>query len=207
MSALCAAPQLDGYDPMAWAAPAYSRNQVDKAGGILVRGHDGSPQYANALVVINNWRASHQYPLNTFQVTLRRKASAVSDNFFVSQRIKRLESIQRKLESGTMQLSQMQDIGGCRAVIETVDDIVALRRLYDRSRFDHSFKNGKDYIREPKDDGTSKTAHYDDLQIEIQIRSQMQHAWATAVEAVGTLQNKPLNGEVATPIGDDFSCL
>ena len=205
------APPLQKADGMAnWATPLYTRAQVNDAGRTLV--DESSPfmdqkrfyAYEHALRVINNWRASHQYPLNTFQVTLRRKARSISPNALVSQRIKRLESIRRKLSTTTIQLFQMQDIGGCRGVVEQPDNVLRLRDLYMTAAFDHVLKNQKDYIHQPKDDGyrsvhmkyryvgTENTHQYDNLQIEVQMRSPLQHAWATAVEAVGTFTKQAL---------------
>jgi hypothetical protein len=97
----------------------------------------------------------------------------------------------------------MQDIAGCRAVVESVPKVQRLRALYADDGY-HEFKGSKDYIASPKSDGyrgihliyrfkgTAKTQHYDDLQVEIQIRSQLQHAWATAVEAVGIFTKQAL---------------
>ena len=61
---------------MEWAKPKYSKGKA------LVKALHDSDQYIYALDVINNWRASHNYPLNTFKVTLRRYASKVDDNFW-----------------------------------------------------------------------------------------------------------------------------
>jgi Region found in RelA / SpoT proteins len=193
-----------------WASPSYSRAEVNEAGRILVNDSvpfgdlAGADNYGHALQIINNWRASHQYPLNTFQVTLRRKARSLHSNVLVSQRIKRLDSIRRKLSTTTIQLHQMQDIGGCRAVVDRPQHVIRLRDLYAESRFGHVLKNEKDYIQQPKDDGyrsvhmiyryagTENTHQYDNLQIEVQMRSTLQHAWATAVEAVGTFTKQAL---------------
>ena len=188
---------------MAWSKPQYSRTRVDKAGDEITRSEDFM-QYVNALGVVNNWRASHQYPLNTFQMTLRRKAQKIDKLSIVAQRIKRFESIHRKLESGTMKLTQMQDIGGCRAIMSDCEGVYRLKNLYEKAGFDHVMIGEKDYILSPKDDGyrslhliyryigTPMNSHYSGLKIEIQIRSQLQHAWATAVEAVGTFTKQAL---------------
>ena len=189
---------------MVWAVPQYSRTQVDRAGDVLINDNHDPAEIYQAFQVINNWRAAHQYPLNTFQMTLRRRSKKFSKSPMISQRIKRLESIERKLSSGTIKLSQMQDIGGGRAVLESANEVLALRDAYLSSRAEHIFKNQKDYILDPKDDGyrgvhlifrykgSEKYSIYDKLQIEVQIRSQMQHAWATAVEAVGTFTRQAL---------------
>lgn len=92
------------YDDMEWAVPLHHRNQVDNAGFRLVKprvhsaiGDGPDIEIFLALMdsyrVVNNWRAAHQYPLNTFQVTLRNKSRKVDQNCVVAQRIKRLSSI------------------------------------------------------------------------------------------------------------------
>jgi ppGpp synthetase/RelA/SpoT-type nucleotidyltranferase len=75
-----------------------------------------------ALETINHYRAVHYYPLNTFKVTLRRKAESIDPDRLVAQRIKLLSSIHAKLARfSTIRLSQMQDIGGYRAIVGTTD--------------------------------------------------------------------------------------
>ena len=98
---------------MAWATPQYKKSRVNAAGATLIDPKASEDALEKALEVINNWRSSHSYPLNTFQVTLRKKAKQIDSNCLIAQRIKRLSSIKLKLERfSTMKLSQMQDIGG-----------------------------------------------------------------------------------------------
>lgn len=158
-----------------------------------------------ALQVLNNWRSAHAYPLNTFQMTLRSRARKVEKNAIVAQREKRLDSIYRKLSSKkTMRMTQMQDIAGCRAVFEKLSNVYKLADIYIKNKEYHKFRNNKDYISSPKPDGyrsfhlvyeyvgTENTKSYTGLRIEIQLRTQMQHAWATAVEAVGIFTRQAL---------------
>ena len=159
----------------------------------------------DALAVINNWRSAHAYPLNTFQITLRTKARKLERTATVVQRAKRLDSIHRKLVSKkTMRLTQMQDIAGCRAIFTRLTSVRRLASAYRKADFDHAFRNAKDYIENPKPDGyrsihlvfeyvgTEKTKVFDGLRVEIQIRTQLQHSWATAVEAVGIFTRQAL---------------
>lgn len=100
---------------MTWASPQHDRKTVNKAGRILLLAVGNPDAYFESLVVINNWRASHAFPLNTFQMNLRRKGKALDEECLIAQRIKRLSSISHKLDRfQNMKLSQMQDIGGCR---------------------------------------------------------------------------------------------
>lgn len=188
---------------MTWTTLQFSRTQVDKAGRDLVGRTSGN--FEHSLEVINNWRASHSFPLNTFQMTLRRNARRIETAPVVAQRIKRLSSIQAKLcTESSMQLSQMQDIGGCRAVLGSVEAVYELREFYQTStRLRHELLKENDYIAEPKGSGyrsihrvyryiSDRNETYNGLQIEVQIRSQLQHAWATAVETVGTFLKQAL---------------
>jgi hypothetical protein len=191
---------------MAWAVPLHSKSAVDKAGKILVSGGGDQAVLEAALQVINNWRSSHSFPVNTIQVNLRRHAKQVDQGALVAQRIKRLSSISHKLERfPTMKLSQMQDIGGCRAVVSNVARVEALRNLYCGAilRHRHEFVRVDDYLLNPKASGyrgihliyryqSDRTSAYNGLQVEIQLRSKLQHAWATAVETVSTFLEQAL---------------
>ena len=97
----------------------------------------------------------------------------------------------------------MQDIGGCRAVLQNVADVRELRDDYARSQFKHRFVKENDYISEPKPSGyrgihrvyryySDRNNTYNGLQLEVQMRSQLQHAWATAVETVSTFLRQSL---------------
>jgi hypothetical protein len=70
------------------------------------------PERDDSLTVINNWRASHSYPLLAVRMTLTGRAKRIDQRAILAQRLKRLSSIQTKLRSNAhMALSQMQDIG------------------------------------------------------------------------------------------------
>ena len=200
------------FDKMAWATPGYPRNQVDNAGFALIGRPSRGLSIDGAYQIINNWRSAHSYPLNTFQMTLRTKCAKVETDYTVAQRIKRLSSIRSKLDRhDSMQLSQMQDIGGCRAILSSVSGVNDLVGLYRKSHFNHTLHNEKDYIAAPKADGyrgvhliyeyegTSRAARYNKLRIEVQIRSRMQHAWATSVETVGLFTRQALKSNLGNP--------
>jgi hypothetical protein len=159
---------------------------------------------SDAFHIFSNWRAAHGYPLNTAQIVLRNRARRVHGSALISQRHKREYSIVRKLNrSNTMRLSQMQDIAGCRAVMGNIRHVKTLCRYYaDELR--------NDYIESPpvsgyrsihavsSYQGKTKTA-YDGLYVETQIRTALQHAWATAVETVDAFTGSDLK----SGFGDD----
>jgi hypothetical protein len=102
-----------------------------------------------------------------------------------------------------MKMSRMQDIGGCRAVVSSVRQVQRLARKYAESSFKHVLLREADYIEYPQTSGyrgihliygyhNPLVPEYDGLQIEVQLRSRRMHAWATAVEIVGTFTQQAL---------------
>jgi|SRR5579872_806178 len=189
----------------AWTRPLYSRERVNVAGDMLIDPLTPHPDRNEALFIIGNWRSSHSYPLHSLKMTLRRRALLEDPKALVAQRLKRLTSIAAKLErTDGMKLARMHDIGGCRAVLRTMRQVNKLVKLYTTSRGKNpktraEFVKPYDYISAPKVDGyrsihlvykyrSDSPAHgcWNGLRIEIQIRSRLQHAWATAVETVDT---------------------
>ena len=137
-------------------------------------------------------------------MNLRVQSSRIADDWLVAQRLKRVSSIYEKLRRfPKMNLSRMQDIGGARAVLPTLDDVYSLTEAYSRSRMKHALAGKKDYVRNPKSSGyrsihliyryrSDRSETYNGLQIELQLRTRIQHAWATAVETVGTFLRQSL---------------
>jgi Region found in RelA / SpoT proteins len=96
-----------------------------------------------------------------------------------------------------MQLARMQDIGGIRAILGTMKKVRRLERVYRERKLQHELVSSKDYIAEPKTDGyrgihliyrykNLQESSYNGLLLELQLRTKLQHAWATAVETMGT---------------------
>ncbi len=186
--------------------PEFSRREVNRAGATFVSQTESTLEKEKALVIINNWRTAHNFPLNTFQMRLRKLATSVNADSLVAQRIKRLASIKLKLERfPDMNMSQIQDIGGCRAIMRDVSEVDHLVNVYNHESrgVKHKLAKEHDYIKNPKPSGyrgvhliykyrSDKAKSYDDMRIEIQIRTLLQHSWATAVETVGTFIRQSL---------------
>ncbi len=101
----------------------------------------------------------------------------------------------------------MQDIGSCRAVVRSLRGIRRLVTLYEQSTFKHELSRSTDYIAKPRSSGYrgvhliyryhhKEPSPYNGLRIELQIRSRLQHAWATAVETVGTFLRQALKSSL-----------
>lgn len=190
---------------MAFAKPEFSKGQVNKAGEILISdGPFNINDFLWANNVLANWRACHLYPINTFQALLRLKLKSIDQNALVAQRLKRAPSIISKLERFEgMNLARMQDIGGLRAVVSSMSKLRKLETAYRNATFKHKLVSSKNYITEPKADGyrsihliyrysNPRAPEYEGLSIELQLRTSLQHAWATAVETMGTFLGQAL---------------
>lgn len=186
---------------MAYEKPAHSLNQIDRAGRAILDPN----RTLEGIEVLNSWRVAHRYPLNALHMTLRNRSKRVDVNAVTAQRLKRLESVVRKLQrQPTLQMSQMQDIGGCRAVLSNMSRVNLLRFMYETNPLRHKLARTRDYIADPKDDGyrsvhliyrfvgKGSSSPWNRLWIEIQLRTSMQHAWATAVETVDAFTNENL---------------
>jgi hypothetical protein len=187
---------------MSWKLGRYSPEEIDNAGKCLAASEQRERDELNrALGVISYFRAIHAFPLNTFQKTLRRKSPEGS---IVAQRMKRMPSIQHKLERfDWLKLSEMQDIAGCRCVLPSAAAVQRLVRKYKASDLRHPLIDEDDYVEKPKLSGyrsyhliysyrSDRTDEFNDLKIEMQFRSSLQHAWATAVETVGMFRRQSL---------------
>jgi putative GTP pyrophosphokinase len=190
---------------MPFPLPQFSNNQINLAGNIIKSPESfNTPELDWATDVLANYRACHGYPINTFQATLRSKLRNIDSNAIVAQRLKRTPSIVQKLKRfESMQLARMQDIGGLRAVLSSVKEVRQLEKSYRDSPFKHILTSSKDYITVPKLDGyrsvhliyrynNQAATEYNGLSLELQIRTRLQHSWATAVETMGTFLGQAL---------------
>lgn len=174
----------------------YSKAKIDQAGELLKKKNLSVKEAITALDTLSNWREYHATPLDAFAKVLRKRVQKISVNVIVAQRLKRSSSIVLKLSNHkTMRLSTMQDIGGLRAILKTTEEVYKLLSLYKKSKSKHSLFALNDYIHTPKKDGYRsihliyKLALDPNVFLEIQLRSELQHIWATGVEVFGTLQN------------------
>ena len=190
---------------MVWTkSKGFSKSKIDSAGNILINKKSSIEEKERALEILDNWRAIHRYPMHIFKKRLKTLSEKIDKDALSVQRLKRLPSILKKLQriyqgdKPTMKLSQMQDIAGCRAIMSNIDLTKKLyKESYIQGDLKHTKVNEKDYITYPKEDGyrsihiiyrykTDKEGKkdYNGLLIEIQLRSKLQHLWATAIETV-----------------------
>ena len=99
-----------------------------------------------------------------------------------------------------MALASMQDIGGCRAVLNSIKQV---RRVEHRLKRNRTVLGSDDYIKTPRSSGyrgVHVIVAYADRSgavraIEVQLRTQVMHEWAIAVERLsGRLQEDLKSG-------------
>lgn len=104
----------------------------------------------------------------------------------VTQRLKQTRTIIDKLlRYPNMHLATMQDIGGCRAVLNSIGEIRRVERRLARNRPPVGYR---DYVAEPKLSGyrgVHVVVEYDGRMIEVQLRTRVMHEWAFTVERLG----------------------
>lgn len=202
----------------------FSKTKTDFAGSFLVKGNISLEKQEESLEILSNWRAAHNYPLQVFFNRLKRVSEKKDSKALVAQRLKRVPSILKKLsrkypgmKKPTMKLTQMQDIAGCRSVLSSVNLVNKLcQEEYLEGDLKHELIKKNDYIQNPKKDGY-RSIHliyryysdkgkkdYNGLLVEIQIRSRLQHIWATAVETVGFFTKQAIKSNEAEKDWLDF---
>ncbi|MFA6524818.1 MAG: hypothetical protein WCT33_00950, partial [Patescibacteria group bacterium] len=65
--------------------PSVSKMEIDRVGESL-KNKSSDVDFFSAIQLVNQWRACHAYPINTFQSTLRTKIRDYPGNPIVAQR-------------------------------------------------------------------------------------------------------------------------
>ncbi|BBZ39297.1 RelA/SpoT domain-containing protein [Mycobacterium conspicuum] len=159
-----------------------SGNRIKVSGAVEIT----PEQIFAALDTLEAWRAAHARPLGAATMGLRSRVATMGcADIEVSQRLKRIPTIIDKLRrEPRMNLGRMHDIGGCRAVLRSLDEV---RRVQSRYKGETVTVRTKDYVDQPKPDGYRAVhviVRYHGRLIEVQLRTQVQHEWAYTVESV-----------------------
>lgn len=185
----------------------FSRHSLDKVGKDLIG--DDPFKRKDALAKIQKWRDTHLYvlrKLNDQLVELFSERNVVYA--FSSMRLKRMTSIESKLKNNASAgLGGLQDIGGVRYVFTSIEELDEVKGILD-DFIPVSFERKRiyDYVASPKESGYRSIHYvykyhcddstYDDISIELQIRTRLQHAWAMAVETASLIANTTLKADI-----------
>lgn len=176
-----------------------------------------SSQYKDAKRKISEWRSYHSYPMSFLLRVI--KALLKKNNVkakVLCQRLKRMPSIEGKIIARPrMNASNMQDVAGIRIVLSKISDVYTVFDLLNTLNKSNDLNKSKtkcfeivqnkthDYIKSPKADGYRSIHVVFKYQcksinrfvsrgklIEVQIRTQLQHDWGTAVESLGIINKE-----------------
>jgi len=188
----------------------YSNKQITKAGVMLINDPQGE-ELNHVMDVLSHWRLCHEQPLNLAWQTVQETVHRHDRDAIFAKRLKRYASIYNKLKRiENMTLRNMQDIGGCRAIVANEKKL--LRCVRDLKK-NPAFKTEagkfrtKDYLKHPKDSGY-RSYHLvgrfpneegELRNIEIQLRTRYQHYWATALEIVDLFTGQALKSNQGDP--------
>nr|WP_227981633.1 RelA/SpoT domain-containing protein [Agarivorans sp. B2Z047] len=143
-------------------------------------------------------------------------------------RLKRLETIVNKLQRKSLDgitdnqtcVTNMNDIGGCRAIFPDISSLRKVREkltatIENEAKTKIKIKNVHDYIAEPKpNDCGYRSVHiiyrYEHssgkaFNIEAQLRTKMQHIWATTVEIIDILERTNIKTHSHSPDNEKTS--
>lgn len=194
---------------MPFSKPPGDLEPVRQAGRAIATGNSSTSQDQ----LVDEWRASHAYVLNTFQLLCKRRLASAQISAEFAQRLKRrktvIDKLRRRRANGDFliqDVTEMQDFAGCRLIFNDISDLVSFRDhlSLDPGPVKHELVNPEnrdryDYITKPKRSGyrgvhdifkhyptphrtTNGGGEWNGLRVEIQYRTRVQHAWATAVE-------------------------
>jgi hypothetical protein len=180
-----------------------SKSAVDRAGNDLRDwwgNNDPPPIPREATEALYAFRAEFPNPTKKVTVGLRQFVIRECDpgaTPAIGQRLKRAPQIVQKLtRHPKMNLSRMQDVGGCRAILQGGHDEVA--RVRQRIERNWTIKHLKHYtLDEPAESGYRAlhiVVERDDRLIEIQLRTPREHEWAEAIERTDKRLGMDLKG-------------
>lgn len=191
----------------------YSAKDLERVGEALSSKIPWDPsrhaEYVDLFKVAYSWRDSHAWPMRAIRQELVGNVRKDKKKGITSARVKRMKSIRRKLANSTTKLYQMQDLGGCRAIMNNFSELDALIKLYRNGGTQFEIRGDRSYIEKPRDSGYRghhlilrypiADDRFKGRQIELQLRTRLQHSWATAVEAVGLVLRQELKSGEGDP--------
>jgi ppGpp synthetase/RelA/SpoT-type nucleotidyltranferase len=184
----------------------YSKGDVRRAGQIIAANmpwcEENDQKIREAFRIANNWRDTHAVPMHSVRYSVICFMRYAALNGITAARLKRMQAIRRKLQRFNYTLERLQHLGGCRVILPTIADVETLvDRIKHRAR--HEIREDN-YILNPKNDGY-RSHHlmltyqgrgpkevFTGRKIELQVRTTLQHSWATAIEAVGLFRREEL---------------
>lgn len=185
-----------------------SKAKIDKAGVAFAKDSFKSVEELVELEdVFNEFRKAHLQPLSETTLEIQRWLIDYETEYYIAQRLKRKPQIIRKLDRLSVRLTQLQDIGGCRIIVERNADVdKTLKFLLEKVSAQKNIVVDRitDYREKGRDDTGYRAVHVlmtrQGHKLELQIRSRIQHYWAESIERTSVIYGyhlKEHEGDVA----------
>ncbi|MBQ9017287.1 RelA/SpoT domain-containing protein [Candidatus Saccharibacteria bacterium] len=155
------------------------------------------------------WRKAHGKPMNYYFDLCAALGERIDrNNIIVAQRLKRLPTIIDKLgRHQNMLLSRMHDVAGVRMIVKDMVELKTAEQVI--ARWKNQTKP-KDYVNKPKESGY-RGEHYifkkDGMWVELQLRTHLQHLWATSVETMDEFLKTSMKSGAYVEGWTEFFCL
>ena len=148
---------------MSFPRPPDSKSAVRRAGAAIASLSTDQKDYD----LVDQWRASHGYVINTFQIFLKRKIEKSKINIEFAQRLKRrntvIDKLRRRDAAGNPLISDvtsMHDFAGCRMIFGSLAELHDFRSYVHSPQVmrnvEHKLRHEADkydYIAKPKSTG------------------------------------------------------
>lgn len=181
--------------------PVYSKRAIERAGRSIAAYEGPYKDLAREALILETWRQAHNEIMIGVQAELLDLVRDVCQTAVVVSRLKRADAIVVKLKRRDIKhkLSTLRDIAGCRIIVDTLEELECVSNEI-VERFGVAENDIKDHVAIAKDDGYRSrhfivhrdTRQYNGLRCEIQLRTRLQHSWATAVEVYDVISSTGL---------------
>lgn len=167
-----------------------SKTKIDRAGvGLAKENYKDAEEWIEHEDVLDAFRGQHLQPLTETTLELQRWLTGYESDYYIAQRLKRKPQIIRKLSRLSVRLTQLQDIGGCRIIVEKnvdVDRLLAFIEERVANQSSLAIERVTDYRIKGRDITGYRALHVllsrGGYKLELQIRSRIQHYWSESIE-------------------------
>lgn len=184
-----------------------TKSKVNKAGEILRE----NPKDKDAIETLRAYRSVYYSIAKVFFNILADETTNVYRQAIVVWRMKRVKSIVSKLHRNKdMKLARMEDIVGCRCIMQSEEQVYKVYESLKKNPQISIKESHRDYIKEPKSDGyrslhiACSLPSFPNYYIEVQLRTQEQHNWATLVETTDALYPTKIKESNSAPKYEKF---
>ena len=191
-------------------ATIFTKNILQRLGRNL---RDSENPSLENIALLQEYRLSHKDIVKNVFDIICNEAHAINEEAICTFRIKRIDSIIRKLQrlKGRLELKSMRDIAGCRCIMQSDAEVFKLMNNLKHTLL-QLVQEPNIYMGKRRKDTGYGSIHlyvtlpaYEKLCVEIQIRTEEQHDWATFVETIDLLYDTKLKEGINTTTEEQYN--